>query len=873
MQCNWSSTTSVLQQSCKFFGSLSRPTVPNVSRWSKHKMVFPTSQPETILGRKHLQTLSTPVASMKSGLSEFPAPSVHGLGERHSIDSTASAPMKSAHLSRVAAETVRLAFQEGRSREAFLVVNSLHYSTIIYKNGAPPSPLRQPHAIDFGQAVSPRLAAHCLLHGLIRQGNTDKAGRLARKMMSMGLRVRNKSLEATMHSLCASDVTSLGDRGTKPQMARMKKSLDLQYPNVTGYHPRMVQGRGTRMAIQLLFATKHYQQQRTKRMFQTLIDACLLQGEIIVASFLFAFLVKQWQLRRTPSESNVDEQPMEDLPPPLVRDSRRYRWIDVAHLSPYPDSAFMASIVGTIDMTVFKKPSVAFRPTLEATLQALANFAYLLDHRLLPFSQVSTLIHALYSCPSTPQIEVWIQDKGKRKRVVAREYFLGVLDRLIDNLPTSKPDNTKNFLPPLDRRSYNSLLHYSLRHRFSPALAERVIEHMTSIRDPPLPPNIVTHNILLRSGTLLQRADLSSKTLALLQERGENAGLDAMMKMASPSEKSKAFQEPFELHVTSPTTPTPHVRVPSPTATKNVTELLHKATSETFDFQHVVRLGSESLVKADGYTLTAYIAHLTATGSPEVVAELLFYLIPELHIVDHPAQDIDAVRTRREVQKRGRRACLERAVRYGPHFFTAVMNALRKAGRTGLAERVFTLAKHAEKASKDPAFAPDVRPWCLPVEAYTILMQCYADEGRKGLEIRRTGRNGDRLMKDVPDVIWTPRDKTQVQGWADYVITLKGKRAARVRYGKRYQSARLLGLLLFQSMRKGARHIYMALLEMERAGQYPGLTRELQIPHPDARFYNAALQLFGRQPEMFARRANPRMTNWKRRFHFANQRF
>lgn len=54
----------------------------------------------------------------------------------------------------------------------------------------------------------------------------------------------------------------------------------------------------TRRAILFLHVLRHSRQRRTGKMFEALVDACLLQGEIVVGTLLFVLLVRDWQARR-----------------------------------------------------------------------------------------------------------------------------------------------------------------------------------------------------------------------------------------------------------------------------------------------------------------------------------------------------------------------------------------------------------------------------------------------------------------------------------------------------------------------------------------------------------------------------------------------
>jgi hypothetical protein len=138
-----------------------------------------------------------------------------------------------------------------------------------------------------------------------------------------------------------------------------------------------------------------------------------------------------------------------------------------------------------------------------------------------------------------------------------------------------------------------------------------------------------------------------------------------------------------------------------------------------------------------------------------------------------------------------------------------------KMGKTGLAERIWSLAKHAEgveEQQQQQADGDDVEahrpPMRLPISAYTTMMEVYASEGRKGLP-----------MSQTPTPSHAPR---YVRGWLsadDQAL--------------RWQAARSSGWKLYEYV-----------------------VRDRLGPEPDVAFFRAALDLFGRAPGMPARLPN-----------------
>ncbi|KAG9024178.1 hypothetical protein FRB95_011974 [Tulasnella sp. JGI-2019a] len=66
--------------------------------------------------------------------------------------------------------------------------------------------------------------------------------------------------------------------------------------------------KATQRALLFVQVLRSSRQRRTSKMFEALVDACLLQGEIIVGTLLFVLLVRDWQARKllqnTPAEKD-----------------------------------------------------------------------------------------------------------------------------------------------------------------------------------------------------------------------------------------------------------------------------------------------------------------------------------------------------------------------------------------------------------------------------------------------------------------------------------------------------------------------------------------------------------------------------------------
>src|SRR6266404_1239553 len=113
----------------------------------------------------------------------------------HSIpaptSSFAANHLSPSQISRASAAAIRLSLSRGATWDAFHLWHSLRWSAHHYHpNPSSRPPFQEPITafvpIDFGRPVSTRFAGHCLLHGLLRAGETKTAAMLAEQMMVNG---------------------------------------------------------------------------------------------------------------------------------------------------------------------------------------------------------------------------------------------------------------------------------------------------------------------------------------------------------------------------------------------------------------------------------------------------------------------------------------------------------------------------------------------------------------------------------------------------------------------------------------------------------------------------------------------------------------
>src|ERR1700683_1364059 len=215
MRCHWSTRANNLLQGITHrdiaspFGRISRPTIHAQLTNSYKTAIKPPSSYHNhintfIRGRRRLCSFvhtSTKVASASAGPNK---------------SMTMSAPLTDSGISRAAAKAVRMCIRAGEIADAYYVINSLLSST----NVTPPHKIglarhiRVPHRgfipLQFSPTISPRLAAHSLLHGLLRVGLIKKAYQLTEALMDCGVKIQPRSLDAVMDGLLNQGATPPG---------------------------------------------------------------------------------------------------------------------------------------------------------------------------------------------------------------------------------------------------------------------------------------------------------------------------------------------------------------------------------------------------------------------------------------------------------------------------------------------------------------------------------------------------------------------------------------------------------------------------------------------------------------------------------------
>lgn len=508
-----------------------------------------------------------------------------------SVETETWQKLSPAALARAASQTIRICGKEKQFGDALYILNSMRFSIFPPSSNPLPGPSERaastwiPNSklsqllsstpssingytfIDFGQPVPTRLASHSFLHSLVKAGLPTKAAAQAQLMMADGIRIRTK----TMESILATTVDRSSYPPIKPVSPPGKARLDglIKYPIADAH---------TRIAVRLLEEARHRRQERTQQMYDVVINACLLQGEIIVASLLFLMVIKDWQLRQAlkNQHGNIPSpEPSEPRTASPLHPTRHTHW----------------SLLERIDHTLTTRNDPQ-DPLFQNAIQALASLAFAVDTGQLPPRLMGSLIKALYSVPKTPAV-AYIGSPGQVHPVIAYKYIHQVLMRLVCDAG-GKPDPKKDRAAgrKYNVHALNALLHYCIRHRLSKVLASDLLEVMNGRGM-----TLSTTNVLFRSSTLL-RNDTARRCSA---RTADSAPMDTL---------SHRLELPL-------------------TRWAHIVNTLKLELAIQYPSEPVIRMPATP----DSYTVTGLITHLAVTGRGHIVAEKLVEIIPELNLV------------------------------------------------------------------------------------------------------------------------------------------------------------------------------------------------------------------------------------------------
>ncbi|KAF9004718.1 hypothetical protein BDQ17DRAFT_1304835 [Cyathus striatus] len=663
MRCNWQSLARCAQRtpvpsSYPTSARLSSAACPR--RFRLLASSAPRYPTRTFFCSPTLKLLAR-VASKPPDSQTIPVPPLSFASEIPPLATPLTTPLSAnrlspAELSRCLSKLIRASIQENNIDNAFLLVKLVTKPSFRANILADHSSLSALFLqIDPDAKISARLVSHTLLHELIRHKYIAEAYQTAKGIMAEGIHLRSSSLQATIQTLAKVKM----DKNTPTKLHIVDKVASVVLT------PNSAAGLQTRAIIDLLNVAQRAKNRRTHAMFDMLLSLCLLNGEIIVASLIFGYIAKNWKAKESILAQSTDDFDSSPIAFEIGLESAQIT---------KPSTLQLFVITRAINRVITQDGrGRKFDNNFYKAVQALANLAWLLDHRLIPHDDIAFLVRTMYACPKVNS-NVWVLNADNQpEKVQAHRYLHAVLSRLISNLPAKAPEppyvisppRTSDgweggVMPPLNLNSYNALIHYALRHQLSPALASQILDHMATQREEPLKVDITTINIVLTSGKLMRRPDIVNQALGILK--------------------------------------------------------LNQITK----WKNAMTRGSLSLLESSRHQ---YLSCLRSSGDPMAVVNQLFKILPGLRPSEIPTYKDLPKGDRFRQRKLHVRKALMRAAKLGPYVFTELLNCLLKAGKIDLMRWVFNWARKAEKWSwKDPT----IKAWNLPIHAYTIMIEGYA---------------------------------------------------------------------------------------------------------------------------------------------------
>ncbi|PPQ68657.1 hypothetical protein CVT24_005388 [Panaeolus cyanescens] len=733
--------------------------------------------------------------------------------------------LSSVQLTQAAAQAIRVSVNAGNLSDAFSILNSLHSAgSASTESGLTSKHQTLINAIRLHSAhnghISSRLPAHALLHALIRTGNISHAAKLSEQILSANLPIRSRSMDAMVYALGQAGVqaseqdgqtipklhtrailskpahilplpsrlsfftaahhVALGHRRDVASTARqLEKASILAHPVEETYKSPsyLTNSQPTQFALRLLALARQARQRRTRTFFRTLITLCLINGEIILASLVFGVLVRDWQ-SRSDALSNFQAEDVNSKKMILQSET------------PYPTREQLHDICRTVDLVLEAHPMHSSPSLLPVDMEPpdYVDFEEAMPRQ----ASVQALANLAYMLEQgaagigglAPLIRVlgkYVRD-ARRSTAVNRECVW---------VSSSGSDGGAN---QVDAAHYFERVLFgmirSLRTSSSSTPAQKTLD-------------IQTHNALLHFTLTQSSLHKSPKKLTKL---------------------TTCILESINLHHKG-----------GDEVTRNILRRSSRALKGSVDIQRLASYDRPSLVQlvesgASPHAISTELTQLISNGKPQEVVCALEVLLPGLTQANN-AEDLPSAIDSRLFQ---------RAVALGPVVLTCILNGLQKTGKTSMAERVWRVAREAERLS----LSADEKPWCLPIHAYTVMLRVYGTEARKtGIRGKETakgwgiGAHADirRVSTSVPVANSEGRQESQ-----------RYRRRAKAARMKQQMTRRDMGMYMCS-------RLYLETLARERqlwdvcVSGVPGSKNQLQPPVPDARFFDALLSVINRR--------------------------
>ncbi|KIM21607.1 hypothetical protein M408DRAFT_333355 [Serendipita vermifera MAFF 305830] len=407
-----------------------------------------------------------------------------------------------------------------------------------------------------------RYLAHVLLHALHRGRHPLNAAVFTKMCMERGIKIRGHTFSTVF-------------AGISPPC---DYTVPVKRPISTEKLPPIHLLTAT---LGLLKAARKSGHKQHSWMYDRVINAFLLQGEVLTAAFLFITLVKEWNARRLAKAMDEAQAEVLEDPSPETGGNRpsyasEYRRPVVRPYVVAPQGVWLEKITAAIEEDLYPLSNSAENFPTGKILTALSVLVKLLedDHSYLPgrwrLLQItrSALLRGNMDDAPYKRFHRILQDLCQRSHPV----------------------------PGVDLFSYHVLLRYSLRDQKSIELGTNVLRALCESHKP----STVTYNILINELTCLGDAATATAITRLL-------GAESLFALNKPARDSNG-----------------------PVAGGSV------------QWRMVEYLSSHPIPRPDGYTVTTAMSESIARADPHAACRLLSQMFPELHRADFQSSKLSS---------------------------------------------------------------------------------------------------------------------------------------------------------------------------------------------------------------------------------------
>ncbi|KAL0960485.1 hypothetical protein HGRIS_005526 [Hohenbuehelia grisea] len=303
-----------------------------------------------------------------------------------------------------------------------------------------------------------RLAAHTLVHALLRAKKPIRAAWNLQWMLFDGMHIRHATFNAVLKALVDS-IPPRKVRGAPPEPPPRSPSQQMVPPKEfaalaeydpmqrKGYQvlillPSAVAENYSRHLLGLLIAARHSSIPRPEWAYHHLICSLLKQHDFVTATLVIDMLARDWQVLRV-----LDATLGETKKTPLL-DPLRDVYERMIH-SPLPPSTRLVNpIISDITKLVQRYLNNHFLPPrlIDSIWQGIALLLGLLHRQQLPMDNISPLLEIASMCLTLPARHVWVWLRGPKpsagmtpQYVKLSEYARVVIQDFIGSLPAQEP--------------------------------------------------------------------------------------------------------------------------------------------------------------------------------------------------------------------------------------------------------------------------------------------------------------------------------------------------------------------------------------------------------------------------------------------------